>query len=99
MKCNIKEVSILGISLITPLNLQILKLSLDSDMESEKDIELTVALKAGENMVVYKLCLGVLLDAGIVSVVDQVELELSPLEHRCLMKHVDANELAELLKY
>ena len=99
VNCNIKEVSILGISLITPLNLQILKLSLDSDMESEKDIELTVALKAGENMLVYKLCLGVLLDAGIVSVVDQVELELSPLEHRCLMKHVDANELAELLKY
>ena len=66
-------------------------------MESEKEIEVTVALKVSGNVIVYKFFMGVLLDAGIISVADSVELELTPLEFRGVMKKVDVDELAELL--
>lgn len=98
LNCNIKNVSILGLSLLTPVNLEILKLYIDSDMESEKDIEVSLALKCDGKMVVYKFCMGVLLEAGIISVVDMVELELTPLEFRGIMKKVNADELNDLLK-
>lgn len=97
VNCNIKEVTILGLSLITPINLEVLKVYIDSDMESEKEIEVTVALKVSGNVIVYKFFMGVLLDAGIISVADGVELELTPLEFRGVMKKVDVDELAELL--
>jgi hypothetical protein len=98
LNCNIKNVSILGLSLLTPVNLEILKVYIDSDMESEKDIEVSLALKYDDKMVVYKFCMGVLLEAGIISVVDTVELELTPLEFRGIMKKVNVDELNDLLK-
>lgn len=96
LNCNIKNISILGLSLVTPVNLEVLKVYIDSDMESEKEIEVSVALKSGDKMVVYKFDMGTLLDAGIISVVDSVELELTPLEFRGIMKKVNVEELEEL---
>lgn len=95
--CNIKEVAILGLSLLTPANLKIVKVYIDSDMESEQDIEVTVTLDVNGNLVMYKFYLGVLLNAGIVSVIDNNAIELSPVTYRGLMKPVSVEELADLL--
>ena len=98
VNCNIKEVTILGLSLLTPLNLKILKVMIDSEMESEEEIEVTLTLEVDGNLVMYKFDLGVLVDAGIVSVVDNnTKIEISPVEHRGIMKQVSMEELAELL--
>lgn len=95
--CNIKEVAILGLSLLTPANLKIVKVYIDSDMESEQDIEVTVTLDVNGNLVMYKFYLGVLLNAGIVSVIDNNAIELSPVTYRGIMTPVSAEELADLL--
>ena len=97
VNCNVKNISILGLLLVTPINVEILKVYIDSDMKSEEEIEVTVAIKSENNMVVYKFCMGDLLDAGIVSVVNDVELELSPVEYRGVVKPVNAEELTYLL--
>jgi hypothetical protein len=98
VNCNIKEVSILGLSLLTPLNLKILKVTIDSEMESEEEIEVALNLEVDGNLVTYKFYLGVLVDAGIVSVVDNdTTIAISPVEYRGIMKQVSMEELAELL--
>lgn len=98
VNCNIKEVSILGLSLLTPLNLKILKVTIDSEMESEEEIEVALNLEVDGNLVTYKFYLGVLVDAGIVSVVDNdTTISISPVEYRGIMKQVSMEELAELL--
>ena len=97
VNCNVKEIPVLGLSLLTPLNLKIVKVYIDSDMESEQDIEVTLTLEVNGNLVMYKFRLGVLLNAGIVSVVDNNTIEISPVTYRGIMKPVSAEELADLL--
>lgn len=96
LNCNIKTIPVLGVALVSPLNLEVLKLSFDSDMESESEMVVDLALKSTKQMVVYKFTLGTLLDNGLLAVVDNVELELSPVEYRGITKEVDAEELAKL---
>lgn len=96
LNCNIKPLPILGVSLISPVNLEVLRVSFDSDMESESEAEVELALKSTKQMVVYKFELGTLLDNGLLAVVDGVEIELSAVEYRGITKEVDADELAEL---
>lgn len=96
LNCNIKPLPILGVSLISPVNLEVLRVVFDSDMESESEAEVEIALKSTKQMVVYKFELGTLLDNGLLAVVDGVEIELSAVEYRGITKEVDAEELAKL---
>lgn len=95
--CNVKEIAVLGLSLLTPLNLKIVKVYIDSDMKSEQDIEVTLTLEVNDDLITYKFHLGVLLNAGIVSVVDNNAIEISPVTYRGIMKPVSVEELADLL--
>lgn len=96
LNCNIKPLPILGVSLISPVNLEVLRVTFDSDMESESEAEVELALKSTKQMVVYKFELGTLLDNGLLAVVDGVEIELSAVEYRGITKEVDADELAKI---
>ena len=95
LNCNIKPVPILGINLVTPVNLKVLKVTLTSDMNSEEDIEVEFALVSEENMVLFKQTLGELAHIGVIAVVDEneFELNLSPTGFRGITKSVDASEL------
>lgn len=95
LNCNIKPVPILGINLVTPVNLKVLKVTLTSDMNSEEDIEVEFALVSEENMVLFKQTLGELAHIGVIAVVDEneFELNLSPTGFRGITKSVDVNEL------
>lgn len=95
LNCNIKPVPILGINLVTPVNLKVLKVTLTSDMNSEEDIEIEFALVSEENMVLFKQTLGELAHIGVIAVVDEneFELNLSPTGFRGITKSVDASEL------
>lgn len=97
LNCNIKQLPILGVSLISPLNLEVLKVVFDSDMESESEMEVHVILRSVTNQtIVYKFTLGTLLDNGLLAVVDNNEIELSAVEYRGITKEVDAKELAKI---
>lgn len=96
LNCNIKPLPILGVSLISPLNLEVLKVVFDSDMESESEMEVHVILRNTKQTIVYKFTLGLLLDNGLLAVVDNAEIELSAVEYRGITKEVDAKELAKL---
>lgn len=95
LNCNIKPVLILGINLVTPVNLKVLKVTLTSDMNSEEDIEVEFALVSEENMILFKQTLGELAHIGVIAVVDEneFELNLSPTGFRGITKSVDASEL------
>lgn len=95
LNCNIKPVPILGINLVTPVNLKVLKVTLTSDMNSEEDIEVEFALVSEENMILFKQTLGELAHIGVIAVVDEneFELNLSPTGFRGITKSVDASEL------
>ena len=95
LNCNIKPVPILGINLVTPVNLKVLKVTLTSDMNSEEEIEVEFALVIEENMIIFKQTLGELAHIGVIAVVDEneFELNLSPTGFRGITKSVDANEL------
>lgn len=97
LNCNIKQLPILGVSLISPLNLEVLKVVFDSDMESESEMEVHVILRSVTNQtIVYKFTLGTLVDNGLLAVVDNNEIELSAVEYRGITKEVDAKELAKI---
>lgn len=95
LNCNIKPVPILGINLVTPANLKVIKVTLTSEMNSEEDIEVEFALVIEENMIIFKQTLGELAHIGVIAVVDEneFELNLSPTGFRGITKSVDANEL------
>jgi hypothetical protein len=95
LNCNIKPVPILGINLVTPVNLKVLKVTLTSDMNSEEEIEVEFALVSEENMILFKQTLGELAHIGVIAVVDEneFELNLSPTGFRGITKSVDASEL------
>lgn len=99
MNCNIKPLPILGVSLISPLNLEVLKVVFDSDMESESEMEVHVILRNTKQTIVYKFTLGLLLDNGLLAVVDNDEIELSAVEYRGITKEVDAEELVKLFTF
>lgn len=99
LNCNIKQLPILGVSLISPLNLEVLKVVFDSDMESESEMEVHVVLRNTKQMIVYKFTLGLLLDNGLLAVVDNAEIELSAVEYRGITKEVDAEELVKLFTF
>lgn len=100
LNCNIKPLPILGVSLISPLNLEVLKVVFDSDMESESEMEVHVILRNDtKQTIVYKFTLGMLLDNGLLAVVDNAEVELSAVEYRGITKEVDAEELVKLFTF
>lgn len=99
LNCNIKQLPILGVSLISPLNLEVLKVVFDSDMESESEMEVHVVLRNTKQTIVYKFTLGLLLDNGLLAVVDNAEVELSAVEYRGITKEVDAEELVKLFTF
>lgn len=99
LNCNIKQLPILGVSLISPLNLEVLKVVFDSDMESESEMEVHVVLRNTKQKIVYKFTLGLLLDNGLLAVVDNAEVELSAVEYRGITKEVDAEELVKLFTF
>lgn len=99
LNCNIKQLPILGVSLISPLNLEVLKVVFDSDMESESEMEVHVVLRNAKQKIVYKFTLGLLLDNGLLAVVDNAEVELSAVEYRGITKEVDAEELVKLFTF
>ena len=98
INCNIKVVPIMNLVLLTPFNLKVLKVALDSDMETEEEIEVTVALTHGNEMVAYKFDLATLILSGLVVITDSLEgaIDLKPLEYRGLTAPVSVDELNEI---
>jgi hypothetical protein len=58
-----------------------------------------VVLRNTKQTIVYKFTLGLLLDNGLLAVVDNAEVELSAVEYRGITKEVDAEELVKLFTF
>lgn len=97
--CNMKKVPLLGVTLITPVNLIVEKVVLDSDMRDEGDIEVTVMLETEKFRITYSLTLNKLISNGLlVTVPMNVELlEMSPFEFRGMTKLVDRYEMQRII--
>lgn len=97
--CNIKSIPILGINLITPPNLKITKVTIDSDMESNDDIEVRMLLVSGENAAMYLLDMGTLLAYGLVSVIESLDevIEMSSAEFRGITTQTDVYEIETIV--
>lgn len=100
VNCNIKQIPILGINLISPINLEIQYIGIGSDMESINELEVTLHLKRDDGrLVLYKLDLESLLRAGLVSIIDNLNdsIRLSALEFRGLIEKVNIDEINDII--
>jgi len=97
--CNMKHVPLLGVVLVSPANLYVEKVKLDSDMQDEGEIEVTFILETDGCRIVYNLTLAQLVNYGLlVTVPMNVELlEMSPFEYRGMIKLVDAKEVENII--
>ena len=99
VNCNMKDVSLLGVTMVTPVNLIINKVSFDSEMESEKDVEMQVLLTTDEYTLMFVFSWEQLTKNGLVVVlpIETDAVELAPIEFRGMTKLVSKEELENLL--
>lgn len=97
--CNIKRIPVLGVNLVSPINLLITNVYIDSNMESQDDIEVTFCFIQDNRSVMYKFDIGSMLEEGIVSVVENLDdvLEMSPVEYRGLIEKVNIDEINDII--
>lgn len=97
--CNIKRIPVLGVNLVSPINLLITDVYIDSNMESQDDIEITFCFIQDDRSIMYKFDIGSMLEEGIVSVVENLDdvLEMSPVEYRGLIEKVSINEINDII--
>lgn len=99
LNCRMKDVAILGVTLLTPVNLSVELVKFDSNMKDEGEIELTVILETDEHRIVYSFTVEQLIKYGLLITVpmNMSLLELSPFEFRGIIKQVDIEELQRIL--
>ena len=97
--CNIIPVPILDMAIVSNIGLEIIDVSIEYNMESILDLELTVVIPTNDSKCLYKFTLGELYKAGLLIVVGSLkdELELTPIEYRGLTSRVDLSEINSLL--
>jgi hypothetical protein len=97
--CNIKRIPVLGVNLVSPINLLITDVYIDSNMKSQDDIEVTFCFIQDNRSIMYKFDIGSMLEEGIVSVVENLDdvLELSPVEYRGLIEKVNIDEINDII--
>lgn len=98
--CNFTDIPLLGLTIITPINLALIVGSIDPDVESVDGIEVIVGLDKGDaNLVGFSATLGELRKAGLLEyfAMFDLELELTPLAYRGLTAEVHENEIEKLI--
>lgn len=100
--CNIKPIMLLNIALITPLNLRIFDLTLNSDMESIMSIKLYLMVEVEKGKSIYVASdVKTLYDLGLLTAVDSLftEVELCPIEFRGINSPVRMEEFEQIIKF
>ena len=106
VNCNIRPVPLLGIYVVAPVNMEIVKILLDADMQSDEEIEVNFLVNTAYNdadgdaaRVHMVMNLQVLVNAGIVALVGiagDEPLKLSALEFRGMTVPVSIKEFNNL---
>lgn len=101
--CNIFKIPLLGLSIISPKNLYVVKSELDPQMENEGEILLVIMyeLESEENNYLYFVSnVKTLVDAGLIVLVSmyELELDLTPVAFRGITAKVNLEELENLIE-
>lgn len=99
VNCNMKHVPLLGVTLVSPSNVLIEKVRLDSDMEDEGDIEVHLMLETESFKIYYLFTLEDLTNQGLIVTLPMGTnaIEMSPFEFRGVVKQSDKAEMEKLL--
>lgn len=101
--CNIYKIPLLGLSIISPKNLYIVKSDLEPEMENEGEIALMIMykLESEEDKYLYYVSnIKTLVDAGLIVLVSmyELELDLTPVAFRGITAKVNLEELENLIE-
>lgn len=101
LNCNFVDIPLLGVTLLSPVNIKIDVLYIDPNAESLDEIKLLVTMPWGEN-VGYgcETTIGILRKVGLLELFAtfDLELDLTALAFRGIIKKADVEEFEELIK-
>ena len=101
LNCNLVDIPLLGVTLISPVNIKVDVLYIDPNAESLDDIKILVTMPRGENIGYgCETTIGILRKVGLLELVAtfDLEIDLTALAFRGITKKADEEEFEELIK-